>query len=211
MTTVGELAASSAARRGNSSRSARSCSGCGGHAGMQGRVIRKWERRAALLEEMRRQGAVRVRRPAGGRDAARQGHGPPARLGQPGATPAVLQATAPRSSRPSGPDRSSSRCRGDAFTRSLVGLIGGGVKVLDVAGNDEIALTAIVRPAAGSAVAEEAPPAGRVLASDALLTEPAARRLTLRRRWRGSPRWRRGCSGGAAAGAAVRLPSAAAA
>jgi hypothetical protein len=71
--------------------------------------------------------------------------------------------------------------RGDAFTRSLVGLIGGGVKVLDVAGNDEIALTAIVRqPAPGSAAAGEAPPAGRVLSSDALLTEPAARRLTLR-------------------------------
>ena len=44
-----------------------------------------------------------------------------------------------------------------------------------------IALTAIVRqPATGSPSAEEAPPAGRLLATDALLTEPAARRLTLR-------------------------------
>ena len=54
------------------------------------------------------------------------------------------------------------------------------MKVLDVAGNDEIALTAIVRAGGGPAAAEEAPPAGRVLASDALLTEPSARRLTVR-------------------------------
>jgi hypothetical protein len=70
--------------------------------------------------------------------------------------------------------------RGDAFTHSIAGLIDGGVRVLDVAGNDEIALTAIVRaPIAGSA-ADEAPPAGRLLASDPLLTEPTARRLTVR-------------------------------
>jgi hypothetical protein len=67
--------------------------------------------------------------------------------------------------------------RGDAFTRAAVGLVGAGAKLLDVAGNDEIALTAIVRqPVAMTDV----PPAGRVLAADRLLTEPAASRLTLR-------------------------------
>ena len=54
------------------------------------------------------------------------------------------------------------------------------MKVLDVAGNDEIALTAIVRQPRRAGGAEEAPPAGRVLAADPLLTEPAARRLTMR-------------------------------
>ena len=88
-----------------------------------------------------------------------------------GATPAVLQANGAEIVSTVGPGSFIVTLpRGDAFTRSLVGLIGGGVKVLDVAGNDEIALTAIVQPAARAAVAEEAPPAGRVLASDALLT-----------------------------------------
>jgi hypothetical protein len=71
--------------------------------------------------------------------------------------------------------------RGDAFTRSVVGLVGGGARVLDVAGNDEIALTAIVRQPGVEAGGEaDAPPAGRVLATDPLLTDPSARRLTVR-------------------------------
>jgi hypothetical protein len=66
--------------------------------------------------------------------------------------------------------------RGEAFTRSVLGLTASGARLLDVAGNDEIALTAVVR----SGAADEPPPAGRLLASDPLLTEPSARRLTLR-------------------------------
>ena len=63
-----------------------------------------------------------------------------------GATPAVLQANGAEIVSTVGPGSFIVTLpRGDAFTRSLVGLIGGGVKVLDVAGNDEIALTAIVR------------------------------------------------------------------
>jgi hypothetical protein len=49
-----------------------------------------------------------------------------------------------------------------------------------VAGNDEIALTAIVRPRLEAGGVPEAPPAGRVLATDPLLTEPFAHRLTVR-------------------------------
>jgi hypothetical protein len=71
--------------------------------------------------------------------------------------------------------------RGDAFTRTVVGLVGGGARVLDVAGNDEIALTAIVRqPGPEATGAADAPPAGRVLATDPLLTEPSAHRVTVR-------------------------------
>ena len=145
-------------------------------------VIRKWERRAVLSVEYGLKAVCVVRGPAARRDAARQGHGPAARLGRRRDARRCCRPTAPRSSRPSGPGSFIVTLpRGDAFTRSLVGLIGGGVKVLDVAGNDEIALTAIVRqPASGPRPAEEAPPAGRVLATDALLTEPAARRLTMR-------------------------------
>jgi hypothetical protein len=63
--------------------------------------------------------------------------------------------------------------------RSVVGLIAAGVKLLDVAGNDEIALTAIVRQWVPGA-ADDPPPAGRLLATDPMLTQPSARRLTLR-------------------------------
>ena len=67
--------------------------------------------------------------------------------------------------------------RGDAFTRSILGLVAGGARLLDVAGNDEIALTAVARRAGGL---DGQPPAGQVLASDPLLTDTAARRVTLR-------------------------------
>ena len=143
-------------------------------------VIRKWERRAVLSVEY---GVKALCASAARLLAATPPDKDTARLHAwvGGATPAVLQANGAEIVSTVGPGSFIVTLpRGDAFTRSLVGLIGGGVKVLDVAGNDEIALTAIVRPAAGSAAAEEAPPAGRVLASDALLTEPAARRLTLR-------------------------------
>jgi hypothetical protein len=69
--------------------------------------------------------------------------------------------------------------RGEAFTRSAAGLVAAGAKLLDVAGNDEIALTAIARTPEGGVEADPLP-AGRLLASDPLLTEPSARRLTVR-------------------------------
>ena len=144
-------------------------------------VIRKWERRAVLSLEY---GVKALCASAARLLAATPPDKDTARLHAwvGGATPAMLQANGAEIVSTVGPGSFIVTLpRGDAFTRSLVGLIGGGVKLLDVAGNDEIALTAIVRqPAPGSAAAEEAPPAGRVLASDALLTEPAARRLTLR-------------------------------
>jgi hypothetical protein len=67
--------------------------------------------------------------------------------------------------------------RGEAFTRSILGLAAAGARILDVAGNDEIALTAIARQPIDRT---DRPPAGALLAVDPLLTDPAARRLTLR-------------------------------
>jgi len=147
-------------------------------------VIRKWERRAVLSLEY---GVKALCASAARLVAATPPDKDTARLHAwvGGATPAVLQANGAEIVSTVGPGSFIVTLpRGDAFTRSLVGLIGGGVKVLDVAGNDEIALTAIVRQSdpgpERAAAAEDSPPAGRVLASDALLTEPAARRLTLR-------------------------------
>ncbi len=144
-------------------------------------VLRKWERRAVLSVEygIKALCASAARLIAGvpaDKDTARL-H---AWVGS--ATPAVLQANGAELVSTVGPGSFIVTLpRGDAFTRSIVGLLDGGVKVLDVAGNDEIALTAVLRqPAPVAAAAEEAPPAGRLLASDALLTEPAARRLTVR-------------------------------
>jgi hypothetical protein len=145
-------------------------------------VLRKWERRVALSAEY---GVKAICASAARLLAATPSDNDTARLHAwvGGATPAVLQANGVEIVSTVGPGSFIVTLpRGDAFTRSLAGLIGGGVKVLDVAGNDEIALTAIVRPAPTGAAAavDEAPPAGRVLSSDPLLTEPSARRLTLR-------------------------------
>ena len=174
--------ASSARRRGSSFRSGRGCSSCGRARRCGARTSSaSGERRAVLSVEysvkaLCASAARLVAATPPDKDTARL-H---AWVG--GATPAVLQANGAEIVSTVGPGSFIVTLpRGDAFTRSLVGLIGGGVKVLDIAGNDEIALTAIVRQTGtGSAAVEEAPPAGRVMASDALLTEPAARRLTLR-------------------------------
>jgi hypothetical protein len=142
-------------------------------------VLRKWERRVALSVEY---GVKALCASAARLLAATPADKDTARLHAwvGNATPAVLQANGAETITTVGPGSFIVTLpRGDAFTRSLAGLIGGGVKVLDVAGNDEIALTAIVRQPAGSAP-DEAPPAGRVLSADPLLTEPSARRLTLR-------------------------------
>jgi len=146
-------------------------------------VLRKWERRVVLTVEY---GVKATCASAARLIAATPADKDTVRLHAwvGGATPAVLQANGAELVSTVGPGSFIVTLpRGEAFTRSLVGLVGGGVKVLDVAGNDEIALTAIVRSAphatAGSAP-DEAPPAGRVLAADPLLTEPSARRLTLR-------------------------------
>lgn len=145
-------------------------------------VLRKWERRIVLTVEFGiKAGCAALARLIAptppDKDTARL-H---AWVG--GATPAVLQANGANVVSTVGPGSFIVTLpRGDAFTRSLVGLVGGGVKVLDVAGNDEIALTAVVRPTASSSTAapDEPPPAGRLLAADPLLTEPTARRLTVR-------------------------------
>jgi hypothetical protein len=142
-------------------------------------VLRKWERRAVLSVEY---GVKALCASAARLLAATPADKDTARLHAwvGGATPAVLQANGAEIVSTVGPG--SFICtlpRGEAFTRSVVGLIAAGVKVLDVAGNDEIALTAILRQAATNSTAE-GPPAGRVLATDPMLTERSARRLTLR-------------------------------
>ena len=113
-------------------------------------VIRKWERRVVLSAEFGVKAlcasAARLLADApGDKDTARL-H---AWVG--GATPALLQANGVELVSTVGPGSFIVTLpRGDAFTRSVAGLIGGGARVLDVAGNDEIALTAIVKaPIAG--------------------------------------------------------------
>lgn len=140
-------------------------------------LIRKWERRVVLSAEY---GVKALCASAARLIAATPADKDTARLHAwvGGATPAALQANGAEIVSTVGPGSFIVTLpRGAAFTRSVVGLIGAGVKVLDVAGNDEIALTAIVRQ---PGAAEEGPPAGRVLASDPLLTDPVARRLTVR-------------------------------
>jgi hypothetical protein len=143
-------------------------------------VIRKWERRVVLsveygIKALCASGARLIAATPADKDTARL-H---AWVG--GATPAVLQGNGAEMVSTVGPDSFIVTLpRGEAFTRSVVGLVAAGVKVLDVAGNDEIALTAIVRPRLEAGGVPEAPPAGRVLATDPLLTEPFAHRLTVR-------------------------------
>jgi len=142
-------------------------------------VLRKWERRVVLSVEygvkaLCASGARLIAATPADKDTVRL-H---AWVG--GATPAVLEANGAEIVSTVGPGSFIVTLpRGEAFTRSVVGLIAAGVKVLDVAGNDEIALTAIVQQGAPG-LAEEPPPAGRVLARDPLLTQPSAHRLTLR-------------------------------
>jgi hypothetical protein len=141
-------------------------------------VVRKWERRMVLTVEYSAKAVVA--------SAARLvSSGPPERdvtrlqawIG--GTTAPVLQANGAELISTVGPGSFIVTLpRGDAFTRSVVGLVGTGARVLDVAGNDEIALTAVIRQAAPAG--GDQPPAGRVLSSDPLLTEPSARRITMR-------------------------------
>jgi hypothetical protein len=147
-------------------------------------VLRKWERRVVLSVEY---GVKALCASAARLIAATPADKDTARLHAwvGNGTPAVLQANGAEIVSTVGPGSYIVTLpRGDAFTRSLEGLIRGGVRVLDVAGNDEIALTAIMAPpsgvAAGTAVVEEAPPVGRVLSTVPLLTQPSVRRLTLR-------------------------------
>jgi hypothetical protein len=141
------------------------------------RVIRKWERRVALSVEY----LVKATCAAGARlIAATPADKDSTRLHAwvGGTTAATLQSQGAEVVSTVGPGSFIVTLpRGEAFTRAAVGLVGAGAKLLDVAGNDEIALTAIVRQPVAST---DAPPAGRVLATDPLLTEPAASRLTLR-------------------------------
>jgi hypothetical protein len=139
-------------------------------------VLRKWERRVMLTAEygvksLCAAGARLVAATPADKDTARL-H---AWVG--GTTAEQLQAQGAEVVRAIGPGSFIVTLpRGDAFTRGVLGLVGGGARLLDVAGNDEIAITAIARGSVDAA----GPPAGRVLASDPLLTDTAARRLTLR-------------------------------
>jgi hypothetical protein len=140
-------------------------------------VIRKWERRVVLSAEY---GVKALCASAARLIAATPADKDTARLHAwvGSATPVALQTHGAEIVSTVGPGSFIVTLpRGEAFTRAAVGLVGAGAKLLDVAGNDEIALTAIVRQPVAST---DAPPAGRVLATDPLLTEPAASRLTLR-------------------------------
>jgi hypothetical protein len=140
-------------------------------------VIRKWERRVALSVEY----LIKATCAAGARlIAATPADKDTARLQAwvGGTTAAALQANGAEVVSTVGPGSFNVTLpRGDAFTRAAIGLAGSGAKLLDVAGNDEIALTASVRQ---PIAATDGPPAGRVLANDPLLTDPAVSRLTLR-------------------------------
>ena len=98
-----------------------------------------------------------------------------------GTTPAAIQASGAELVSTVGPGSFIVTVpRGDAFMRTLVGLVGSGARVLDVAGNDEIVIVAVQRADAAAAPSSDQPPAGSLLASDPRLLEPTARRLTLR-------------------------------
>jgi len=151
-------------------------------------IVRKWERRAVLSVEY---GVKALTASAARLLAAAPPDKDTARLHAwvGSAAPAILQSNGAQIVSTVGPGSFIVTLpRGDAFTRSLLGLIGGGVRILDVAGNDEIALTAVARQpsaVAQSAMApattsEAVPPVGSLLADDPLLTDPSARRLTLR-------------------------------
>jgi hypothetical protein len=141
-------------------------------------VVRKWERRVVLTIEYGAKAVVAsAARLVSSEPPARDTTRLQAWIG--GTTAAVLQANGAELVSTVGPGSFIVTLpRGDAFTRSVIGLVGSGARVLDVAGNDEIALTAVVRQAAPPG--GDQPPAGRVLASDPLLTEPSARRVTMR-------------------------------
>jgi hypothetical protein len=140
-------------------------------------VIRKWERRAMLSVEYGVKAlcasvARLVAPTAADKDVVRL-H---AWIGR--TTPDVLRAHGAELVSTVGPDSFNVTLpRGEAFTRSILGLAAAGARILDVAGNDEIAITAIARQPIDRA---DRPPAGALLSVDPLLTDPAARRLTLR-------------------------------
>lgn len=140
-------------------------------------VVRKWERRAVLSVEYGVKAlcasVARLVAPmAPDKDVSRL-H---AWVGR--TTPAVLQAHGAEIVSTVGPDSFNVTLpRGEAFTRSVLGLTEAGARILDVAGNDEIALTAIARQPVDRT---DKPPAGSLLSVDPLLIEPAAHRLTLR-------------------------------
>jgi hypothetical protein len=140
-------------------------------------VVRKWERRAALSVEYGVKATVAaVARLIAATPADKDTERLHAWVGT--TTAAALQANGAEIVRTVGPGSFIVTLpRGEAFTRAVVGLVGSGARLLDVAGNDEIALTAVVRQALP---AGDGPPAGRLLAADPLLTEPTATRLTIR-------------------------------
>jgi hypothetical protein len=142
--------------------------------------LRKWERRAALSVEYSVEAACAwVGRLVAAAPAERDVTRLHAWVGS--TTPAVIQANGAELVSTVGPGSYIVTVpRGDAFMRTVVGLVGSGARILDVAGNDEIVLVALVRAGDAAAPSGDQPPAGHVLASDPRLVDPGSRRVTLR-------------------------------
>jgi hypothetical protein len=142
--------------------------------------LRKWERRAVLSVEY---GVKAVCAWVGRLVAASPAERDVARLHAwvGGTTAAAIQANGAELVSTVGPGSYIVTLpRGDAFMRSVVGLVGSGARILDVAGNDEIVVVAVVGAGAAAAPSSDQPPAGQLLASDPRLIDSGARRLTLR-------------------------------
>ena len=139
-------------------------------------VLRKWERRVVLSAEYGiKSFCAAVARLIAATPADKDTARLHAWIG--GTTPEALQANGAEVVRAIGPGSFIVTLpRGEAFARSVVGLTGAGARVLDVAGNDEIAITAVIPDAAAAA---PGPASGQVLAVDPRLVDPGAR-LTIR-------------------------------
>ena len=142
--------------------------------------LRKWERRAVLSVEYGvKAAAASVDACAAPAPAERDVARLHAWVG--GTTAAVLQANGAELVSTVGPGSFIVTLpRGDAFMRAIVGLVGSGARVLDVAGNDGSWSSRVTRAGAAAAPSGDRPPSGHVLASEPRLVDPSARRLTVR-------------------------------
>jgi hypothetical protein len=142
--------------------------------------LRKWERRAALSVEYGVKAACAwVGRLVAAAPSERDTTRLHAWVG--GTTAAAIQANGGELVSTVGPGSFIVTVpRGDAFMRTIVGLVGSGARILDVAGNDEIVIVAVTSAGDVAAPSGEQPPAGALLASDPRLIDPSGRRLTVR-------------------------------